>query len=66
MDELLSIKQAAGFLSCSEAFLRKCLSRRAIPRVKVGRLTRIRRSDLESWMRLGIQPQRTPSRLGNA
>jgi excisionase family DNA binding protein len=56
MDELLSIKQAAGVLACSEALLRKWLSRRAIPRVKVGRLTRIRRSDLESWVRHGIRP----------
>jgi len=63
MDELFSIKQAAGFLSCSAALLRKWLARRAIPRVKVGRLTR--RSDVESWMRVGIQPYATSDRRRN-
>jgi excisionase family DNA binding protein len=61
MDQLLTIKEAAGALACSEALLRKWLSRQVIPKVKVGRLTRIRRSDLESWVRLGLQAKRLGS-----
>jgi len=56
MDELFSIKDAAKFLGCSEAMLRKWLHQRKLPNVKVGRLTRIRQSDLEAWVRLGLQP----------
>jgi len=56
MDDLLSIKDAAGSLACSEAMLRKWIHQGKLPRVKVGRLTRIRQSDIEAWVRLGLQP----------
>ncbi len=55
MDGLLSIKNAAGSLACSEAMLRKWIHQGKLPRVKVGRLTRIRQEDLEAWIRLGLQ-----------
>jgi excisionase family DNA binding protein len=54
MDGLLSVKEAAHRLSCSEAMLRKWIHKRRIPFVKVGRLTRIRQSDIEAWLRLGL------------
>ena len=54
MDGLLSVKEAAQRLSCSEAMLRKWLHKRRIPFVKVGRLTRLRQSDIEAWLRLGL------------
>jgi len=57
MDGLLSIKDAAALLACSEALLRKRLYQRKLPHVKVGRLTRIRRSDVDAWIRLGFRPQ---------
>ncbi len=56
MDSLLSIKGAAGSLACSEAMLRKWIHQGKLPRVKVGRLTRIRQSDIEAWVRVGLQP----------
>ncbi len=56
MDSLLSIKDAAGSLACSEAMLRKWIHQGKLPRVKVGRLTRIRQSDIEAWVRVGLQP----------
>ena len=56
MDGLLSIKDAAGSLACSEAMLRKWIHQGKLPRVKVGRLTRIRQSDIEAWVRVGLQP----------
>ena len=58
MDGLLSIKDAAARLACSEAMLRKWIHRGKLPTVKVGRLTRIRLSDLEAWVRLGLQAVR--------
>lgn len=58
MDTLLSLKEAAKLLGCSEALLRKWLYQRSLPHVKVGCLTRIRQSDLEAWLRLGLQPER--------
>ncbi len=53
MDSLLSIKDAAGSLACSEAVLRKWIHQ---GKLKVGRLTRIRQSDIEAWVRVGLQP----------
>lgn len=56
MDKLLSVDQCAELTATTPAFWRKLLYRRAIPFVKVGRLTRIRQSDLEAWLRLGLRP----------
>jgi excisionase family DNA binding protein len=56
VDRLLSIEHCAEFTDTSSAFWRKLLYRRAIPSVKVGRLVRIRQSDLEAWLRLGLRP----------
>ena len=56
MDALLSIKDAVRSLACSEAMLRKWIHQGKLPRVKVGRLTRIRQSDIEAWVRVGLQP----------
>ncbi len=56
MDRLLSVKEAAEHLGCSEALLRKWIYAGKLPTVKVGRLTRIRQSDIEAWVRVGLQP----------
>ena len=56
LDQLVTVKEAAARLACSEIALRKWLSEGTLPFVKVGRLTRIRQSDIEAWMRLGLQP----------
>jgi excisionase family DNA binding protein len=55
MDGLLTIKDAARVLACSEAMLRKWIHEGKLPRVKVGRLTRIRQSDVDAWIRLGLK-----------
>ena len=57
MDGLMSIKDAAKLLACSEALLRKWIHERRLPIVKVGRLTRIRERDLEAWVRLGLRAE---------
>lgn len=56
-DRLVSVKQAASRLSCSEGAIRKWMTQGKIQRVKVGRLTRIRTQDLDACIRLGLQPQ---------
>jgi excisionase family DNA binding protein len=58
MDGLLSIKQAAQYLACSEAMLRKWVHQRKLPVVKIGRLTRIRLDDLQAWVRLGLREKK--------
>ncbi len=51
MEKLLTVKEAADRLSCSEAAIRKWLYQRRLRAVKVGRLTRIRQSDVEAFIR---------------
>lgn len=53
MERLLSVKEAALLLSCSEAAIRKWVFQRRLPSVKVGRLTRLRVMDLEAFIRAG-------------
>jgi excisionase family DNA binding protein len=56
---LVSVKDAASRLSCSDAAIWKWIQQGKIQRVKVGRLTRIRTQDLDACVRLGLQPQET-------
>lgn len=56
---LLSVREAAKMLSCSEAALRKWVYGRRLPAVKVGRLTRLRLSDVEAFVARGPRPART-------
>lgn len=55
MEKLLTVKQAAELLSCSEAAIRKWLYQRRLPVVKVGRLTRLRVGDLEALVTRGLR-----------
>jgi excisionase family DNA binding protein len=55
MDQLVTVKQAAKLLSCSEAAIRKWVYQRRLPVVKVGRLTRLRLGDLEALIAKGLQ-----------
>jgi len=61
MDPLLTVKDAAQYLQCSEAAVRKCIYQRRLPFVKVGRLTRLRRQDVEALAGGGLR-----GKLGNA
>ena len=70
MGKLLSVKEAAELLSCSEAAIRKWLYQGQLPYVKVGRLTRLRSEDIERVASIGLnggqqQAQQRPcERLG--
>lgn len=54
MDQLLTVKEAARLLACSEAAIRKWVFQRRLPAVKVGRLTRLRVRDLEALVAKGL------------
>jgi excisionase family DNA binding protein len=54
MDPLISVKEAAGLLSCSPAAIRKWIYQRRLRAVKVGRLTRLRLADLEQLVVEGL------------
>jgi len=53
MEKLLTVKQAADLLGCSEAGIRKWVYQRRLPVVKVGRLVRVRVTDLEAFIEPG-------------
>jgi excisionase family DNA binding protein len=55
MDQLVSVKDAAKLLACSQAAVRKWVYQRRLPIVKVGRLTRLRLSDLEALVARGLR-----------
>ena len=61
MDKLFTVDQCAELTATTPAFWRKLLHHREIPYVKVGRLTRIRQSDLDAWLRLGLRSARAPA-----
>jgi excisionase family DNA binding protein len=46
----MSNDAAAVYIGCAPDTLRVWTSRRRVPFVKVGRLTRFRRSDLDAWL----------------
>lgn len=54
MDQLISVKQAAGLLCCSEAAIRKWIYQGRLAKVKVGRLTRLRLGDVEALVNDGL------------
>ena len=54
MERLITVKEAAAILTCSEAAIRKWLYQRRLPSVKVGRLTRLRVADLEALIAKGL------------
>ncbi len=63
---LLSIPETARTLGASEAAVRKWLAQRRLPMVKLGRLTRLRFSDLEVVVTKGLPPAGTyPKRPRN-
>ncbi len=43
-------EQAAAYLGCTPSTLRVWVSRRQVPFIKVRRLTRFRRVDLDQWL----------------
>ena len=59
MRRLLTVEEAAGLLSCSEAAVRKWIYQGRLAKVKVGRLTRLRLGDVERIASYGLSPTPT-------
>jgi excisionase family DNA binding protein len=55
VEKLLTVKQAAEWLVCSEAAIRKWLYQRRLRPVKIGRLVRLRQRDLEAMVTTGLR-----------
>jgi excisionase family DNA binding protein len=50
MEQLLTIKEAAKLLACTEGGIRKWIGQRRLPSVRIGRLRRLRLSDLQRFV----------------
>jgi excisionase family DNA binding protein len=46
--------EAAAYIGCTSGTLRVWTSKRRVPFVKVGRLTRFRKSDLDAWLQKNV------------
>ena len=49
-------EQAAGYLGCTPETLRVWVSQRRVPYIKVGRLTRFRKKDLDEYLEQNFVP----------
>lgn len=56
--ELLTLDQAAEYLNVTGHFVRRLTYERRLPFVKIGRLVRIRRKDLDTLLVGGLVPAR--------
>jgi excisionase family DNA binding protein len=56
--ELMTIEQAAAYLGTGERFVRRLISQRRIPFVKLGRHVRLERSSLDQFIDAGRVPSR--------
>ena len=59
MDQLMTVREAAAALAVTEAAIRKWLHQRRLRAVKVGRLTRLRRGDVQAVIAGGLPECRT-------
>lgn len=48
--DLLTVEQTADYLNITDHFVRRLIRERRIPFLKVGRLVRLRRTDLEEYL----------------
>ena len=53
-DDLLTVREGAKRLACSEAYIRKLVFERKVPFVKLGRAVRVRASDIEGLIIAGL------------
>ena len=58
LEGLATLDEAAQFFGCTVAGVRRWIGQGRLPKVKLGRLTRIRRSDLMKIAATGLPPAR--------
>jgi excisionase family DNA binding protein len=56
LDRTWSNDEAAAYIGCTPQTLRVWVSRRKVPFVRIGRLVRFRRHDLDVWMDQNLVP----------
>jgi excisionase family DNA binding protein len=66
VEQLLTVKQVADTLACEPSSIRKWLSQGRLPRVKVGRLTRLRARDVAAVVANGLPETRIKRGLHSA
>ena len=54
--DLLTVEQAADYLNITEHFVRRLIRERRIPFLKVGRLVRLRRTDIDEYVASRLVP----------
>lgn len=54
-DNLMDMDTAAAYLNIQKSTLYQFCMRRQIPRVKIGRLNRFRKPDLDQWVEARLQ-----------
>ncbi len=54
--DLLTVEQAADYLNITEHFVRRLIRERRIPFLKVGRLVRLRRTDIDEYLASRLVP----------
>jgi excisionase family DNA binding protein len=59
VEQLLTVEEAAERLACKPSTVRKWLFQRRLPKVKIGRLTRLRAVDIADVIARGL-PQPGP------
>ena len=52
----LTVEQAADYLNITEHFVRRLIRERRIPFLKVGRLVRLRRTDIDEYLASRLVP----------
>lgn len=48
--EMMTAEQAAAYLGLSAGSVKRRMDRKSIPYVKIGRLRRLRKADLDLWL----------------
>lgn len=62
VERLMTVEEAADTLACEASTIRKWLSQGRLPRVKVGRLTRLRARDVADVVAHGLPERRSCGR----
>ena len=61
-EQLLTVKEAAEFLKLCSATVQRMARRQELPAMKIGKLWRFRKSDLDEWLSSKVSFFRHPCR----
>ena len=55
-DVILTVPEVAGYLRMSKAKVYLLIQRGELPHIKLGRNVRVKKSDLDEWLKIRYQP----------